>query len=258
MRRAGNLLFDYPADLAELVHQIGLGVETTGCIDDHHIRTAGLRGGDRVEGDRARVGPLVRTDQIGTRPVSPGRKLLGSGRAVGVGGTQQDGQTELVLEVPGDLANRSCLARAVYPGHEHDGWILTQVDRGPVGRRNFSQEPDQPLLYRGTVGRHCSGIDLVFELLNDLGCGRGTGVSQDKGFLETLPGFIVNPVENAGADLLGEGAATLGEALPQAAESAHLLRGFLLGRRRRRGIRYNTVAEIENVIPGRAHGSDLA
>ena len=46
--------------LLELAHQIVLGVQAPGGVDDHDVDVVRARLGDRLEGDRARVRALAR------------------------------------------------------------------------------------------------------------------------------------------------------------------------------------------------------
>ena len=55
VRGALQLAADHAADLGELGHQIVLGVQASGRVDDHHVAALRVRAGDRLERDRARV-----------------------------------------------------------------------------------------------------------------------------------------------------------------------------------------------------------
>ena len=83
---SGICLCDHPAHLGQLLHQVDLGVQAAGGVDDHDVGAAGAGGVDRVEDDRARVGALVAADQLGAGALGPRLELLGGGGAVGVGG----------------------------------------------------------------------------------------------------------------------------------------------------------------------------
>ncbi len=52
MRGSGDLAIDHAPDLFHLLHQIDLGVKTSGGINDQDIDTAGNRGFAGVENDR--------------------------------------------------------------------------------------------------------------------------------------------------------------------------------------------------------------
>ena len=64
----GDLLGDHPPHLGQLVHQVALGVEAAGGVDDDDVGAAGAGGGDRVEGDRAGVGPVLASGSGRRRP----------------------------------------------------------------------------------------------------------------------------------------------------------------------------------------------
>ena len=53
-----QLLADHAADLGELGHQVVLGVQAPGGVDDHDVGAALAALRDRLEGDRARVRAL--------------------------------------------------------------------------------------------------------------------------------------------------------------------------------------------------------
>ena len=63
VRRVGHLLGDHAPDLGQLLHQVVLRVQAPGGVDDHHVGAALAAAGDRVEGDRARIGALRALDE---------------------------------------------------------------------------------------------------------------------------------------------------------------------------------------------------
>ena len=85
---AGALLGD-AANLAQLVHQVGLGVQAAGGVGEHEVEVAGAGPLDGVEHDGARVAALVAAHDLDTGPLGPRRQLLGGGGAERVGGGQQ-------------------------------------------------------------------------------------------------------------------------------------------------------------------------
>ena len=91
MRCAGLLAVDDVADLAQLVHQVLLGVQAPRGVDDHHVVAAGASGLDGVVGHRSWVGPRLAPNQLGPGALRPGLELLGRGGAEGVRGDHQDG-----------------------------------------------------------------------------------------------------------------------------------------------------------------------
>ena len=78
-------------------------------VDDHDVELARSPARDRFEGNRARIGPRLAGDDLAARPLSPRLQLLARGRAVGVGGRQQDAQAEvqeLQQEVQNDFVKK--------------------------------------------------------------------------------------------------------------------------------------------------------
>ena len=97
-----------------------MGVEPAGRVADHHVGTASLGSGDAVVGDRARVPALRAADDLSPGSVGPLGELLDRRRAIGVGGRNDHVQAELLLQMPGDLADRRRLAGAVdADDHQH-------------------------------------------------------------------------------------------------------------------------------------------
>ena len=101
---SGICFCDHPADLGQLLHQVALGVEAAGGVDDDDVGAAGAGGVDRVVGDRAGVGALFAADQLGAGALGPRFELLGGGGAVGVGGGEDDARGPS----PCSGARRSC------------------------------------------------------------------------------------------------------------------------------------------------------
>ncbi len=67
MRRGRLDLAHHAHDLVQLAHQLGAILQTAGGIDQHHLRTVGLRRGDRLERQARRIG-------TGLRAPSPSRR----------------------------------------------------------------------------------------------------------------------------------------------------------------------------------------
>ena len=99
------VLLDHPLDLAELVHQPGLGVQPAGGVDDARVSTPSLDADvDGLEGDAGRVGAFpVRAHDLGADPVSPGLQLVHGRGAEGVGGPEHNR-----LAVADEDAGRAC------------------------------------------------------------------------------------------------------------------------------------------------------
>ncbi len=120
---------------------------------------------------------------------------------------------------------------------------------------DLGEDLDQAGLHRLAVGGDLAGLDLVLEPLDHLGRRRRAGVGEDQRLLEPLPGLVVDALEEARGDLLGQRLAALGEALAQAAEDAAALALALsLGRTRSRRPR----TEVEYLLPACRHWSGEA
>src|SRR3954447_15680560 len=84
VRRLGQLLGDDAADLGQLLHQVVLRVQAPGRVDDDHVGADLAAAGDRVEGDRARVGVLPALHEGHVRAPGPLLELLDGGGPEGV------------------------------------------------------------------------------------------------------------------------------------------------------------------------------
>ncbi len=152
-------------------------------------------------------------------------------------------------EVPGDLADRRRLAGAVDADHQQHRRLAAEVDRGARGGGDLGEDLDQALAHRLAVGGDAAALDLVLEPFDHLGRGRRADVGEDQRLLQPLPGLVVDALEEAGRDLLGQRLAALGEALAQAAEDA----AALLGALSRRGVRALARTEVEYLLPTGRH-----
>ncbi len=258
MRGVLEPLADHPPNLGELVHQVSLGVQAAGGVDDHDVGAAGLSGLDRVVGDRSRVRPRSRADDLRARSFGPLGELLDRRRPVGIGGRDHHVELQLLGQVPGDLADRRRLAGAVDPDHHQHRRLGGEVDAPLPHRRQLGDDLDQPLLHRGAVGGHLSGVDVALEPLDHLGRGRRADVGEDEQLLEPLPGLLVDAIEEAGRDLLRQRLAATREALAQAAEHPAALlavsRCFTVPTARG-GI---ALAEVKGLLPAHRHRGRLA
>ena len=133
VRRARDAAGDDAVDLAQLVHQMALGVQPPGGVDDDDVAAAGLGGGDGVERDRGGIAAGLRRDEVGPGPLRPRLELLAGRGPERVGGADHARAAGLA-QVPGDLADRGRLAGAVHAAHEQDGGMGGDVDAG-IARR---------------------------------------------------------------------------------------------------------------------------
>ena len=113
---------------AELAHQVVLGVQAPGGVDDHDVDARCARLRDRLEGDRARVRALGAGHDLAARALRPALELLAGRRPERVGRAEQHAAPELAAQVPRELADRRRLAGPVHAdGHDH-GRLGADVD----------------------------------------------------------------------------------------------------------------------------------
>ena len=128
--------------VAQLLHQVGLGVEAP-AVSTRRRRPSGPGRGQAVEGDGGRVGALLVVDDRGADAVAPDGQLLGGGGPEGVGGGQHR-LLALLGQGEGELADGGRLAGAVDPDDQHDPRTLLLGEEvegeAPVGRADGLQE----------------------------------------------------------------------------------------------------------------------
>ncbi len=107
---SGHLPLDDPARLLELAHEVDLGVEAPGGVDEHDVGSARARGDEAVVHDRCGVAALILLDDVATDARGPLAELLHGGGAERVAGDHHRGLAELA-EAPGHLADGRRLAR---------------------------------------------------------------------------------------------------------------------------------------------------
>ena len=116
--RAGALVGD-PAHLAQLLHQVRLGVQSAGRVGEDEIEVTRRGPLDGVEHDGAGVAALATPDELDAGPLGPRRQLLGGRGAERVAGGEQHAATGGDLLV-GDLADARRLADAVDADEQPD------------------------------------------------------------------------------------------------------------------------------------------
>ena len=195
VRSAGRLAGDHLAHLAQLVHQVLLCVQTAGGVADDHVVAARLGRLDRIEHHGAGVRPGLAAHHLAAGALGPQRELLGGRGAKGVPRREQHRPAELLLQVPGDLADRRGLAAAVDPDHEDHGRVLGEVDPVPVEPRGLREQ--LPEAAREVLAAaQLAGLGLALELLDDHRGGRSADVGVDERLLEVLEGLVVERLEH--------------------------------------------------------------
>ena len=217
MRCVGHLLGDHAAHLGQLGHELILGVQAAGGVDDHHVHPALAAARDRVERHGARVRALRPGDQLGPGALRPLGQLLDGRRAERVGGADEHGLAGLLPQVPGELADRRGLAGPI-DASDHD-----HRRRGEQLDRSFGRPGDvghqlDEAAREGLAALELAALRLLLELLDDLGRRRGADVGHDQRLLQALPRLFVERLEQRRLDLGGERLAGLREVVAQAPE----------------------------------------
>src|SRR3954467_10193261 len=112
---------DRPADVDELLHELGVDVQAAGGVDDEDVLAVHLRLVERPprDVDRRAVGALL--VDVGADLGAELDELVDRGRAVHVARRHRDRRAVLGLQVAGELGARRRLARALEAGHEDHG-----------------------------------------------------------------------------------------------------------------------------------------
>ena len=127
------------AELVQLLHQVELGVQPAGGVDDQDVDAAAVGGLHGVEDDRAGVGALLVGDDRHAQALAPDLELVDGGGAEGVAGRQHDRAAELLV-VGDQLGDRGGLADAVdADDHDHEGHAALQDLHLAVAGRQLQQ-----------------------------------------------------------------------------------------------------------------------
>ncbi len=100
VRRAGDQSLDDVADLFQLAHQVGLGMEPAGGVDDQDVDMAGQCPLAGVMSHAGRIGPRRPLDDLAAGTAGPDRKLVGRRGAKRVASGQED-RLALIFEMLG-------------------------------------------------------------------------------------------------------------------------------------------------------------
>ncbi|GBE12838.1 hypothetical protein BMS3Abin13_01130 [bacterium BMS3Abin13] len=119
MRGASHFLADHPLDLFQLLHEIHLGVQATGGVDDNDIKGVGGSIFDTVKNDRGRIDAGLPGHHLHPGPFSPDPELIDSRGPEGIAGHQQDRMTG-TGKLGGNLADGRRLAHPVDADHQDD------------------------------------------------------------------------------------------------------------------------------------------
>ncbi len=189
---AGNQLGGGAAHLVQLFHQVGLGVEAAGGVDDEDLGGTGFGGGAGVVERGGGVAALPGLDDGDVGAGGPDLELLDGGGAEGVGGAEQDG-TSLSGEVGGELAGGGGLAGAVDADHHDDlGRRVGMVD-GPSDAVEDGFELGFEELLELVAALDSGAEGALAEVFEDQGGGGGSDVGGEQDGFEVVEGGGVDP-----------------------------------------------------------------
>ncbi len=183
----GRALDQPPADatdLAQLLHQVVLGVEAAGGVHQHDLGPARERRAQAVVDHRGRVRSGARAQQLDAGAPGPHLELLDRGGAEGVGGDQQRGPSG-ASEARGELAGERGLADPVHADQEcHPRTAAIRLEARALG----AQQVGRGLLQRAAqVERRIAAQEILGALDQGLGGGRAD-VGGEQRLLEAGPG----------------------------------------------------------------------
>ena len=112
MRCTGHNLLHDVLDLGQFVHQVDLVVQTSGGINEHHIRAVGFGRLERIKCHGSRVRTLLLFDNRYAYPFAPYTQLLNSRSTEGIGSTEIHFLAGLLVHVR-EFADGSSLAYTV-------------------------------------------------------------------------------------------------------------------------------------------------
>ena len=132
MRRARNHARGRAAHFFQFRHQIGLGLQAAGGIDDDVIDIARARRMQGIEQHRARIGAGFLPDDFGRGTFSPDLELLDRRGAKRIGGAQEHAAAFSLIAAD-QLTDAGGLPRPIDAHHHHDRRRLVHVRQRTLG-----------------------------------------------------------------------------------------------------------------------------
>ena len=203
VRRALELAGDHAPHLGQLGHQVVLGVQAPGGVDDHHVDARWRAPARRLEGDRAGIGALRAGDDLAARALAPTPPAARSPRRETCRPRRAARCARARCAVPGELADRRRLAGAVDADHQDHGRLGADVDAPRLAARvsasssiRRSESASPPLEPPSAASRS--------SVSDDRGGRGGAHVGHDQRLLQALPGVLVERREQRRLDLRAE------------------------------------------------------
>ena len=187
--RAAGLAFHNPAHLLEFFHEIALGLQAAGRIDDDDVDVARLRGCDAVVHDRGRVAPIAAADDFDLAALGPYRQLLGSRGAERIGRYEHHAFALRRQGAP-ELSDGRRLAAAVDADHEDDGRLVIEHEAG-IGERQ-----ELPHVFLKARDGLVAAVPQLLprdhpQAVEDLLRGWETEIGREQNLFELIPKFAV-------------------------------------------------------------------
>ena len=182
-RSVRQLTRDNAVDFRQLVHEVGLVVQTARRVHDDNIAAACLCRRNRVEYHSRRVCALAVTDDVRARALRPDFELVGRRRTEGIRRRQHD-LFALADVTRRQLADGSGLADAVDADDQNDRRLARNVERLVV-EHIVGQHLAQQVAQLGRC-RGLAQLGAFFHLGDDLRGGRRAHVGKNERFFQLL------------------------------------------------------------------------
>src|SRR5690606_35951695 len=108
-----RLLLDHTLDLAELVHQTGLGVQAAGGVDQNDVDALLDATSNGVEGNSSGIAAFLSANNLSADALGPRLQLIGRSSTERVSGTKKH-PSPVSDQYAGQLARRGGLAGSVH------------------------------------------------------------------------------------------------------------------------------------------------
>jgi hypothetical protein len=187
VRRAGGLPLDHALELGQLIHEVALGVQSAGGVDDQHVGAARHGGLERIEDHRGGIGAGRLSHHLDVDASPPRFQLLDGGGPERVGGGEDDVAT-LALETGGQLGARGGLAGAVDAEHQQHARARVQRQGLRLAQRVDEEAAQQRTELMGA--RHRAVHHVLAATVHEVGGDGGAEVGAHQEIFELLPELI--------------------------------------------------------------------
>ena len=216
---------NHALDLFELIHEVGLAVQSPGGVGQYHIDVPRPRGLQGIENHGTRIGSRLLGAELRAGALGPDVQLLDRGGAKGVACHEHHAQA-LIAQSPRELADAGGLARAVDADDEHHERLGAAHDlQRPLAGLEQLDQPgahgaQQRLDVVELMARHAP-----VQVAQDVVRGLDTDVREQQPRLEVLEhrGVDLAPAQQSAQITRDGGAAAVEAGLETAQESDGLI-----------------------------------